>query len=263
MYYSAAAPRRSVAARFTASANGRPDPGSELVVLEVPQPFRNHNGGMIVFGPDGMLYVGLGDGGSADDPQGYGQNLATLLGSILRLDVRVSTSAEPSRVPPDNPFVATADARPEIWAYGFRNPWRFSFDPQCGDPQSGALWVGDAGQYRFEEVDVVVRGGNYGWNTMEGVHCFQRTSCDQSGLDLPVVEYSHDLGCSVTGGYVYRDGEVSWLDCAYIYADFCSGRIWAVRDDGTEPEQIAQVNLFISSFGVNVYDDPHLVTLNG
>jgi glucose/arabinose dehydrogenase len=262
VYYSAASPRRSVLARFTAPAGGRPDPGSELVLLEVPQRFTNHNGGMIAFGPDGMLYVALGDGGSDNDNEQNGQDLSTLLGSILRLDVSEATSAEPYRVPPDNPFVTTAGARPEIWAYGFRNPWRFSFDSAATDP-SGALWVGDVGEGLFEEVDRVVRGGNYGWNTMEGLHCFERSSCDQDDLELPVAEYSHDFGCAVTGGYVYHGARVPSLDGAYIYSDFCSGRIWAVRDDGSEPRQIADQDMFVPSFWVDAEDELYIVTLNG
>ena len=258
VYYSAASPRRSVIARFTASAGGRPDPSTEMVVLEVEQPFRNHNGGMIAFGPDGMLYIGLGDGGSGGDPQGNGQNRGTLLGSILRIDVGASTTGEPYRVPADNPFVATPGARPEIWAYGLRNPWRFSFDSE-----SGALWLADVGQNAFEEVDVVVRGANYGWNTMEGRHCFERATCDQSGLTLPVAEYTHDFGCSVTGGYEYHGARAPSLEGAYIYADFCSGRVWAVRADRAGPIQIAHEDFRVSSFGVDVDDELYVVSLNG
>lgn len=258
VYYSAASPRRSVIARFTASAGGRPAPSTEMVVLEVEQPFRNHNGGMIAFGPDGMLYIGLGDGGSGGDPQGNGQNRATLLGSILRVDVSASTTEEPYRVPADNPFVATPNARPEIWAYGLRNPWRFSFDSQ-----SGKLWLADVGQNAFEEIDVVVRGANYGWNTMEGRHCFERATCDRSGLTLPVAEYTHDFGCSVTGGYEYHGARAPALEGAYVYADFCSGRVWAVRADSAEPIKIAHEDFRVSSFGVDVDDELYVVSLNG
>jgi glucose/arabinose dehydrogenase len=168
--------------------------------MEIAQPFANHNGGQMVFGPDGYLYVGLGDGGSGGDPQRNGQNLAALLGKILRIDVRDLAAAGNYKIPVDNPFVDTAGAWSEIWAYGLRNPWRFSFDRE-----TGLLWCGDVGQNRWEEIDIITRGANYGWNIMEGFHCYSpATGCDQSGLTLPIVEYDRSKGCSVTGGYVYR-----------------------------------------------------------
>ena len=168
VYYSAANPRRSVVSRFTAEAkDSGADPDSELVILEVEQPHSNHNGGQIAFGPDGYLYIGLGDGGSAGDPQGNGQDTSTLLGSILRIDVSQSTPEQPYAIPPGNPF-ADGGGRPEIWAYGLRNPWRFSFDRDTGD-----LWAGDVGQNQWEEIDIIEREGNYGWNTLEGSHCFK------------------------------------------------------------------------------------------
>jgi glucose/arabinose dehydrogenase len=154
--------------------------------------------------------------------------------------------------------VATPGAKPEIWAYGLRNPWRFSFDSE-----SGALWLADVGQNALEEIDIVVRGANYGWNTMEGRHCFERATCDQSGLTLPVAEYTHDFGCSVTGGYEYHGARAPWLEGAYIYADFCSGRVWAVRADRAEPIQIAHEDFRVSSFGVDVDDELYVVSLNG
>jgi glucose/arabinose dehydrogenase len=239
VYYSAADPRRSVVSRFDSD-------GNENVVLEVPQPFSNHNGGQIVFGPDGYLYIGLGDGGSARDPQGNGQNLGTLLGSLLRIDV--SGSEAGYAVPPDNPFVGVAGARGEIWAYGLRNPWRFSFDKATGD-----LWVGDVGQNTREEIDFVVKGGNYGWNIMEGFDCLGGGSnCDQDGLLLPVIDYENGDGdCSVTGGFVYRGSAIPALQGAFVYADYCSGKIWALRYDGsevTEHEQIARADFRVSSF---------------
>ena len=203
------------------------DPGTESVVLTADQPFANHNGGQILFGPDGYLYVGLGDGGSGGDPQNTGQSLADLLGSILRVDL---ASGGPYTVPADNPFVGTAGARPEIWSYGLRNPWRFSFDRETGD-----LYVADVGQNQWEEVNHAPaaggagRGANFGWRRMEGRHCFESDSCDQSGLVLPVLEYDHGSGCSVTGGYVYRGAAIPALRGHYFYADYCQGWVHSFR----------------------------------
>jgi len=240
--YTAAAPRRTVVSSFT-SAGGQADPASERVVIEVEQPFANHNGGQIAFGRDGYLYVALGDGGSGGDPQGNGQNTSTLLGSLLRLDV---SDRARYQVPADNPFVGQ-DGRPEIWAYGLRNPWRFSFDRA-----TSRLWAGDVGQNAWEEIDVITRGGNYGWNVLEGAHCFRAESCDQSGKIPPVFEYPNPAqGCSVTGGFVYRGSAMPELVGAYVYADYCSGSIWALRyADGrvTAQAQIAKVDIHISSF---------------
>ena len=196
VYYSAT-PRRSVVSRFTVRPDDpqRADPGSELVIMEVPQPFENHNGGQLAFGPDGYLYIALGDGGSGGDPQGHGQDTGTLLGSILRVDVSAATQTEGYRIPADNPFVGEAGAREEIWAYGLRNPWRFSFDG------SGRLWVGDVGQGAWEEIDIIRPGGNYGWNCFEGAHVF--SACNERPVEHPIWEYDHSSGnCSITGGYV-------------------------------------------------------------
>lgn len=218
--YSAANPRRSVLSSFTSS-GAEADRASERIILEVAQPFANHNGGQLAFGPDGFLYYGLGDGGSGGDPQGHGQNKDTLLGSLLRIDVRDRTRYV---VPPDNPLVGQA-GRPEIWAYGLRNPWRFSFDTA-----TGALWLADVGQNSWEEVNLITKGGNYGWNIMEGAHCFRGASCDQAGLVLPIFEYARSGGdCSVTGGFVYRGSQVPALRGAYVYGDYCSGSVWALR----------------------------------
>ena len=261
VYYSAASPRRSVLSRFTEGPGGTPAGGTELVVLEVLQPFRNHNGGMIAFGPEGFLYVGLGDGGSGGDPQGNGQDRGTLLGSLLRIDVSQATADEPYRVPSDNPFSGVSAARGEIWAYGFRNPWRFSFDSDTGD-----LWLGDVGQDAYEEINLVTKGGNYGWNTLEGFHCYRAEACVQGGLELPIVEYDHGFGCSVTGGYVYRGEAVPQLRGAYVYADFCSGRVWAVRYDGGDvsgPDLIADAEFSISSFGVDQDNELYLLGFDG
>ncbi len=240
LYYTRGSPRPSVLSRFRAE-NGLLDEASEQALLEIPQPFSNHNGGQLTFGPDGYLYLGLGDGGSGGDPQGNGQDLGDLLGSILRLDV----SGETVQSPPDNPFVDRPGVRPEVYAYGLRNPWRFSFDRSNGE-----IWAGDVGQSRWEEVDRIIAGGNYGWNIMEGFDCFRAATCDRSGLQLPRAAYGREGGCSITGGYVYRGESMPELQGWYIYGDFCSGMIWAVNtEDDSEPVLLAGTGLSISSFG--------------
>ena len=262
--YTASEPRRTVVSRFSVSAGdpNRADAGSELVFLEVAQPYRNHNGGHVAFGPDGMLYVGPGDGGSSGDPRGNGQDASTLLGSILRIDVSVLDETGGYAVPPDNPFAGgDGSARPEIWAYGLRNPWRFSFDRETGD-----LWAADVGQNRYEEIDLIKPGRNYGWNVMEGAKCFRPTNCDTRGLEMPVAVYGRDGGCSVTGGYVYRGRRLPTLYGAYLYADFCSGKIWALRHDGvavTEQMLIADTGLSISSFGEDASGEVYVLTFEG
>lgn len=252
IYYSKDNPRRTTLSRFRAPGDTA-DPASEQVLLEVEQPYPNHNGGALAFGPDGMLYVGLGDGGSSGDPQGNAQNTQTLLGSILRIDV---SGGAGYTVPPDNPFVG-GGGRPEIFAFGFRNPWRFSFDPQ-----TGALWAGDVGQDAIEEVDLVERGKNYGWNIMEGSSCFRAATCDTTGLTLPRAEYTHDFGCSVTGGRVYRGSALPELVGWYVYADYCSGNVWAfdTADPASGPVLIAETGVPISSFGVDADGELLLVT---
>ncbi|HUG55251.1 MAG TPA: PQQ-dependent sugar dehydrogenase [Vicinamibacteria bacterium] len=205
------------------------DPSTEREILFVDQPFANHNGGGLAFGPDGMLYVALGDGGSGGDPLRFGQDLGTPLGKMLRLDVDRGT---PFAVPTDNPFLARPGAFPAIWAYGLRNPWRFAFDRSTGD-----LFIADVGQSTIEEVSVALaprRGGeNYGWSVMEGSRCFRpATGCDQTGLTLPVVEYTHAEGCSITGGVVYRGCRTPGYAGTYFYADFCSGLIRSFRMQG-------------------------------
>lgn len=228
--------------RVSSSADAA-DASSEVVLLKIQQPFANHNGGQVRFGPDGYLYIGMGDGGSGGDPMGNGQNRNALLGKMLRIDVE--TDPGNVRIPPDNPFVNTSGARPEIWAYGFRNPWRFSFDRATGD-----LWIADVGQDTWEEVDfqpASSKGGeNYGWNTMEGNHCF-RANCSMQGLVLPVAEYSHTDGCSVTGGFVYRGNASPALRGTYIYADYCSGRIWGIDRQGS-----AFANRLLLASGYNI-----------
>jgi glucose/arabinose dehydrogenase len=205
----------------------RADPASAVVRLTVGQPYDNHNGGHIVFGPDGYLYFGIGDGGSGGDPEGHGQDRNDLLGSLLRLDVSGTTGYA---VPASNPFAGTAGARGELWDWGLRNPWRFSFDRSTGD-----LYIGDVGQNEREEIDVSTAGSgggkglNYGWSIMEGTRCYNAASCDMSGLTLPVLDYTHSDGCSVTGGYVYRGSAIPALAGTYFYSDFCGGWVRSFR----------------------------------
>ena len=255
-YYSAAGPRRTVLSRFSV-AGGVASAASELVVLEVEQPYSNHNGGAVRFGADGMLYLGFGDGGSGGDPQGNGQNVMTLLGKVIRIDVSGASAVQPYVVPSDNPFVDVDGALPEIWALGLRNPWRMAFDSG-----TGALWVGDVGQNAVEEISVVSRGGNYGWNTMEGNACYSPSSgCSSSGLSLPWATYSHTNGrCSVTGGVVYRGSAVPELAGAYVFGDYCSGEVWAMPADGSAaPVVVANGLGNISSFGMDAAGEVYLV----
>lgn len=245
----------SVIARYTVAPPGanRADAASEVVLLTIDQPFQNHNGGQLHFGPDGYLYIGTGDGGSGGDPLDNGQDLATLLGKLLRIDVDVEgNGALPYEVPADNPFVLDATARHEIWAYGLRNPWRFSFDRFTGD-----LFIGDVGQNAWEEIDFQPStspgGENYGWRLMEGAHCFNPSSnCNDGSLVLPILEYGHSPECSVTGGYRYRGGAIPELDGRYVYGDLCSGRIWGASESGGgtwSTEELLDTSLSITSFG--------------
>jgi glucose/arabinose dehydrogenase len=212
------------------------DAASEVSILAEDQPFENHNGGQVLFGPDGYLYIMLGDGGGAGDPGGRGQSLAELLGSILRVE---PLEGGGYAVPPDNPFVSTAGARPEIWSYGLRNPWRVDFDPATGD-----LYIADVGQTQWEEVDVspsadgAGRGLNFGWSIMEGPECFADSSCDQDAFELPVLSYDHGDGCSITGGFVYRGAAIPALQGHYFYSDFCRGWVRSFRfENGSVADQ--------------------------
>ncbi|MCU1339423.1 MAG: Glucose/sorbosone dehydrogenase-like protein [Bryobacterales bacterium] len=239
----------TVIAQYRVSSNPDvADAGSEIALLHITQPFTNHKGGEVRFGPDGYLYIGMGDGGSAGDPQHNGQSLTTLLGKLLRIDVESSPGSV--RIPPDNPFVNNAGARPEIWAYGLRNPWRFAFDRANGD-----LWIADVGQDMYEEVDyqpASSKGGeNYGWNIMEGLHCFAAFSCNTAGLTPPIVEYTHDDGCSITGGFVYRGQRSPGLRGIYFYGDYCSGKIWGIQRQGNTwvNQLLLSTNLLITTFG--------------
>ncbi len=224
-YYTANKPRRSVLSRFTVAADGRSvDAGSEEILLVQPQPYSNHNGGAAVFGPDGFLYLSLGDGGAANDPHHYSQSLDTFLGKVLRIDVnKKGSGGEPYAIPADNPFVATEGAKPEIWARGTRNIWRMAFDPNTGD-----LWAGDVGQNVWEEIDLIKKGANYGWNAREGFHDFQGGKGD-GPFEEPIVEYHHREGNSVTGGTVYRGKAIPALEGVYLYADFTTSVLWGIR----------------------------------
>jgi glucose/arabinose dehydrogenase len=235
--------------RSTADPNAA-DPASEQILLTIAQPFDNHNGGQLAFSPrDGMLYVGMGDGGSGGDPGNRAQNPQELLGKILRLDVETGRPFTYT-VAASNPFVNRTGFRPEIWALGLRNPWRFSFDRLTAD-----LFIADVGQNLFEEVNFQTAssagGQNYGWKIMEGLHCFSTAQCDQTGLTLPVVEYDHSLGCSVTGGYVYRGGTFPRMQGLYFYGDFCSGRIWGLtqQSGNRQATQLLDTDIQISAFG--------------
>lgn len=244
------------------------DPSSALEILSVAQPFTNHNGGMLAFGPDGMLYLGLGDGGGAGDPQGHGQDPGTLLGSILRLDVTFPSGAAPYAIPADNPFVDAPDARPEVWAFGLRNPWRFSFDRLTGD-----LWIGDVGQDRREEISFepfeTAGGLNYGWSILEGSLCFRpATGCSAAGTVLPIYEYGREDGCSVTGGYVYRGRAVPELEGRYVFGDFCSGWIRSFVLEGGRAVDVREypalaVEGGVASFGEDLDGELYVVVREG
>lgn len=221
------------------------DPNSGKVLLSFDQPFDNHKGGQLAFGPDGFLYICTGDGGSGGDPQGNGQKLTTLLGKMLRIDI---DSGSLYAIPPDNPFVGTAGAKGEIFAYGFRNPWRFAFDNKT----SKRLFVGDVGQDDWEEVDILTKGGNFGWNIMEGNHCYPPGSnCNQTGLIKPIAEYSHSEGIAIIGGYVYRGAAIPALKGLYVFGDFGSGKIWTLQE--TQPGAWTRTPLLSAGFNISAF----------
>lgn len=262
-YTAARGRRRNILARFVMDkTRGKIDPASRQIILEVDQPWANHNGGMITFGPDGYLYIALGDGGAGGDPLNNGQNKATLLGSILRIDVDHRDPGLAYGIPPDNPFVGVPDARGELWAYGLRNVWRFSFDRQTGE-----LWAGDVGQVQWEEIDLIKKGSNYGWNAWEGNHPFKPTG-EGGPFEKPVIEHPRAQARSITGGYVYRGKQNPSLQGAYVYGDFATGLVWCLRYDGrqvTEHRYITHVpspssfgevengEIYITSFDGQVY----------
>ncbi|HEV3338972.1 MAG TPA: PQQ-dependent sugar dehydrogenase [Pirellulales bacterium] len=259
-------PHTSVISRFRRSKDdpNRADPASEEEVLRIPQPYWNHNGGTLVFGPDGYLYIGLGDGGFRDDPHGNGQNLATLLGSILRIDVDHRDGKKGYSIPKDNPFADRKDACGEIWAYGVRNIWRMSFDRE-----TGVFWAADVGQDIWEEIDLIERGGNYGWNLREGRHKFgPRGSEARADLIDPIYEYHHDVGKSITGGHVYRGKRVPELAGAYVYADYITGKVYALRYDFSQKQVTANQPiegnvLPVFSFGEDESGDVYYMTTQG
>ncbi|MHA2249946.1 MAG: PQQ-dependent sugar dehydrogenase [Candidatus Kariarchaeaceae archaeon] len=261
--YTADDPRRTVISRFTVDTDdfNKVDKFSEIIILQIDQPYSNHNGGQIAFGPDGYLYVALGDGGLANDPDGNGQDRTTLLGSLLRIDIDQTSQGRNYSVPSDNPFVNnTKGYKEEIYAYGLRNPWRFSFDTM-----SGKLFVADVGQNRYEEVNLVEKGKNYGWDEMEGKHCLGIT-CDKDGLEKPIVEYDHNQGISITGGYVYRGSKLPELFGYYLYADYGSGRIWRLKitEDGIiENNMILKDPKAIVSFGLDENNELYICSHGG
>ena len=254
-YYSAAGTPRQVLAQFRARPDrAAADPASERILLEMPDPYRNHNGGMLAFGPDRMLYVATGDGGSAGDPKNSGQRLDTLLGKILRLTPE-------GAAPADNPFVSRKGAQPEIWALGLRNPWRFSFDRA-----TGALWAGDVGQDKWEEIDLIEKGGNYGWRVFEGTEAYDNPQRRPAGdFAAPIATYGRGDGCSVTGGYVYRGKAVPELQGRYLYADFCTGHVWSLRADGTPQRHGRPIGNVPapSSFGEDHAGELYLTSFDG
>lgn len=250
--------------RYQAGADpNRADPASAELVLTVAQPFSNHNGGLVAFGPDGKLYVGMGDGGGGGDPQETGQDPAHLLGKMLRIDV---DAARPYAIPADNPFVGQAGRRPEIWAMGLRNPWRFSWDRTAS-----LLYLADVGQNRLEEINVVPAGQggvNYGWDVMEGSDCVEpSTGCPRTGLTVPVAEYTHSDGCSVTGGYVYRGQDIAALRGHYFYADYCEGWIRSFRYASGAAADARSWNVekvgSISSFGEDARGELYVISHGG
>ncbi|MCY4232294.1 MAG: PQQ-dependent sugar dehydrogenase [Bacteroidetes bacterium] len=259
--YTASSPRRTVVSRFKADLSGqvRVDPSSERIVLVVNQPASNHNGGQLAFGPDGYLYIALGDGGGAGDTYQHGQNTQSLLGTISRINV----DQLPYMIPPDNPFVGSQNGRQEIFSWGLRNPWRFSIDSN-----TGVIYTADVGQNEFEEVNIIENGNNYGWPIMEGTRCFRpRSNCNQDGLSLPIFEYDHSSGpASVTGGYVYRGPSVPDLTGLYLLGDFVDGRFWGLRYDGTKlVESYLLINTTRSplSFGIDHQGEVYMLANNG
>ena len=248
-------PRRNVIARYSVDPDNpnEADYFSSEIILEVNQPYTNHNGGQMGFGEDGYLYISFGDGGSGGDPQGNGQNLSTLLASIIRIDIDNPSDGLNYSIPPDNPFINTSNARPEIYAYGLRNVWKFSWDWE-----TGFLWAADVGQNAWEEIDIIYPGLNYGWNEMEASHCYPPGSdCNPDEFELPVWEYELyvDGVCSVTGGFVYRGSNIWSLKGKYIYGDWCTGDIWAFTLDTGINEDIIRSDINITSFGLDENDE--------
>ncbi|WP_247231631.1 sorbosone dehydrogenase family protein [Telluribacter sp. SYSU D00476] len=259
--YTRSSPLETVIARYKVDPSNptTADPASETILLTFPQPYSNHNGGAVKFGPDGYLYVSVGDGGSGGDPQNNAQNRNNLLGTILRLDVNATTKGNYG-IPDGNPFKGnTQQGREEIYAYGLRNPWRMSFDSQ-----TGALWTGDVGQNSIEEIDIIKAGGNYGWRIKEGNDCFNPSSnCNEQGLVAPIFTYSQRNGDkSITGGYVYRGSNLADLKGKYIYGDFVSGKVWALEFTGEKASDnrlVTNLAGTISAFGVDANNELYIL----
>jgi glucose/arabinose dehydrogenase len=253
----------TVTARYQVSENPNiANPNSHAVIFQIEQPFANHNGGHLAFGPDGYLYISTGDGGSAGDPLGSGQDRLSFLGKILRLDINGQL---PYEIPPDNPFIAFSSARGENWAYGLRNPWRYSFDRATGD-----LFIGDVGQNIWEEIDLLpagTPGGNLGWDIFEGSHAFEGNPNQQEGLIFPILEYQHTGGnCSVTGGYVYRGTQLPEWNGVYFFGDYCTGVVWGALPDENglwQAQQLFDLPVSLASFGEDQNGEMYLVDLNG
>jgi glucose/arabinose dehydrogenase len=262
--YTTNSPRRTVIARYQvySSQPNQVNITTAHVILEIPQPYTNHNGGQIAFGPDGYLYIAMGDGGSAWDPMGHGQNKTSLLGALLRIDIDQSDPGLNYGIPETNPFFRNVMGfAEEIFAYGLRNPWRFSFDSE-----SGLLLVADVGQNDIEEIDIVENGGNYGWDIKEGTLCHAGTECEDSNLIDPLWEYEHSYGSSITGGYVYRGVKLSQIYGKYIYGDFVSGRIWALEFQNATPvnnTELFDLSMSISSFGVDESQELYILSYAG
>lgn len=251
----------TVVARYKVSSQpDAADPKSAKVLLKIDQPAANHNGGLVKFGPDGFLYIGMGDGGRAGDPWGNGQNPKALLGKLLRIDV---DNGDPYAIPKDNPFADGKNGLPEIWALGLRNPWRFSFDRA-----DRTLFIADVGQNQYEEINAqpATKGGlNYGWNVMEAQECFSGRNCPKQNFVAPVAVYSHDQGCSVTGGYVYRGKAFPQLAGQYLYGDYCTGRLWSLSRSGTSWQQnsLLQADIQLSSFGEDQAGEVYVTDIGG
>ncbi|MBD3229541.1 MAG: glucose sorbosone dehydrogenase [Candidatus Lokiarchaeota archaeon] len=262
VYYTTTGPK-SVISRFSIN-NSDINKGnitSEQIILEIAQPYPNHNGGQIAFGPeDGYLYIALEDGGNSGDPDGNAQNKSSLLGSILRIDI---DSGSPYAIPNDNPFYGNSEGwREEVWAYGLRNPWRFSFDEQ-----TSMLWAGDVGQNSWEEINIIEKGKNYGWNIMEGEHCYLSDNCNTTGLQNPIFEYNHQFGNSITGGFIYRGTLLDpILTGKYIYGDYGQGKIWALEYESGSVKSnslIIYTALAISSFGIDKQNELYFCSMDG
>jgi len=266
--YTACDPNRIVISRFEVTDDPNvADPASELVLLEIADPYSNHNGGQVAFGPDGYLYISVGDGGAFGDPACRAQDRTQLLGKILRIDVDNPSGGLNYGIPADNPYAGNTEGfQEEIYAYGLRNPWRMSFD------ETGLLWCADVGQDYWEEIDIIENGGNYGWAIMEADHCYDSQwpcapdSCDQTGLISPIWEYSHDSGIAITGGYVYRGAAVPDLTGKYIYTDWFSGHIWSLEYDGVNPPvntELLTAHINSSAFGVDQENELYILGLDG